>query len=164
MNIFLLDYDLTKSAQYAHDKHVVKMPTETAQILSQIRWQQGLMSPMKPLSMGHNKHPCVLWAAKSQANYQWLVAFGKAQCAEYSFRYNKTIKSEETILFCEKSPVHLPDIGMTPFALAMPEEYRTPDPVQSYRNYYLAEKLTWGMRGKLYSNNWTKRGKPEWLK
>lgn len=33
MNIFYLDGDVTKAAQYHCDKHVVKMVLETAQIL-----------------------------------------------------------------------------------------------------------------------------------
>lgn len=30
--------------------------------------------------------------------------------------------------------------ALTPFALAMPEAYRSPDPVASYRAYYRADK------------------------
>jgi hypothetical protein len=30
---------------------------------------------------------------------------------------------------------------MTPFALAMPDKYKSPDAVQSYRDFYLGEKM-----------------------
>jgi hypothetical protein len=48
--------------------------------------------------------------------------------------------------------------GLTPFALAMPDEYKSEDPVQSYRNYYMSEE-------KQRIASWKKgRGKPEWYK
>ena len=37
MNIFVLDRDLVKSAQAHVDKHIVKMPLETAQLLCTAR-------------------------------------------------------------------------------------------------------------------------------
>ena len=46
--------------------------------------------------------------------------------------------------------------GLTPFALAMPDKYKTTDPVESYRNYYMSEE-----KQKIAS--WKKkREKPEW--
>ena len=45
---------------------------------------------------------------------------------------------------------------LTPFALAMPNEFKTDDPVESYRNYYMSEP-----KQKIAS--WKKkREKPEW--
>ena len=45
---------------------------------------------------------------------------------------------------------------LTRFALAMPDQYKTEDPVESYRNYYMSEDkqkiATWKK----------KREKPEW--
>jgi hypothetical protein len=50
------------------------------------------------------------------------------------------------------------EIGLTPFALAMPQEYKTEDPVESYRNYYMSEE-----KQKIAS--WKKcREKPEWYR
>ena len=34
----------------------------------------------------------------------------------------------------------LPDIGLTPFAQAMPEKYKDANAVVAYRNYYIGEK------------------------
>jgi hypothetical protein len=47
---------------------------------------------------------------------------------------------------------------MTPFALAMPAQYKTDDPVLSYRLYYLAEKIHDDSR-------WTRRRQylPAWI-
>ncbi|MEK9894850.1 MAG: hypothetical protein VW518_00305, partial [Burkholderiaceae bacterium] len=38
MNIFVLDKDLDKCAEYHVDKHIVKMPLEVAQILCTAIW------------------------------------------------------------------------------------------------------------------------------
>ena len=32
------------------------------------------------------------------------------------------------------------ETGLTQFALAMPDKYKTDDPVESYRNYYMSEE------------------------
>lgn len=48
--------------------------------------------------------------------------------------------------------------GLTPFALAMPVEFKTEDPVESYRNYYMSEE-------KQKIATWKKlREKPYWYK
>jgi hypothetical protein len=47
---------------------------------------------------------------------------------------------------------------LTPFALAMPNEYKTDDPVISYRNYYMSEE-----KQKIASWN-KRRPKPAWYK
>jgi hypothetical protein len=36
--------------------------------------------------------------------------------------------------------LNLPDIGLTTFAQAMPDEYKNDDVVQAYRDYYNGEK------------------------
>ena len=46
--------------------------------------------------------------------------------------------------------------GLTPFALAMPDKYKSDDPVLSYRNYYMSEE-------KQRIASWKKkRERPEW--
>ena len=44
---------------------------------------------------------------------------------------------------------NIPDIGLTEFAQAMPDEFKDPDPVTAYRKYYAGAKYrfaTWKMR------------------
>jgi hypothetical protein len=41
MNIFYLSEDITKCAEYHVDKHIVKMPLETAQLLCTVHWVSG---------------------------------------------------------------------------------------------------------------------------
>jgi hypothetical protein len=42
-------------------------------------------------------------------------------------------------------------IGLTPFALAMPEEYKSADPVASYRRLYASKETAWAKAGLITS-------------
>jgi hypothetical protein len=145
MNIFVLDKDPYRAAEMLCDKHVVKMCLETAQILSTIN-----DGPYKPT---HMKHPCTLWAGEFMGNYRWLVAHGKGIAMEYEHRYGKRHKSEE-IIYALDWPLKLLPEGHSDFALAMPDQYKTKDAVESYRNYYMSKKDFC---------NWTNREIPEWF-
>lgn len=152
MNIFFLDADPALAAQMQHDKHVVKMVLETAQILSSVQHQHGAaVAPLyKPT---HAQHPCVKWAGASTCNYDWLVAHGIALAAEYTYRYGKVHKSAEVILRCVDRPYRLPVLGPTPPAQAMPDEFKCPhNAVQAYQAYYLGRKVE--------QSRWTRRPVP----
>jgi len=47
MNIFFLDFDVKKCAEYHCDKHVVKMILETAQLLCSAHHVTGGTAPYK---------------------------------------------------------------------------------------------------------------------
>ncbi len=149
MNIFILDTDPKIAAQMQCDKHVVKMVLETAQLLCSV-----FDSGVAPYKRTHFNHPSAVWARTSHENYAWLVQHGIALCAEYQHRYGKVHASEDVILWCFQNwPVErLPRIGLTPFALAMPDQYKRADPVEAYRAYYQGAKAsiaTWkAIRGR----------------
>jgi hypothetical protein len=67
---------------------------------------------------------------------------GWALCIEYKVRYGKLHKSFDVIMEClykgEAVPFGISE--MTPFALAMPDEYKTDCVHESYKNYYLGAK------------------------
>jgi len=65
MNVFVLDEDPVLSANLC-DKHIVKMPLETAQILCTVARSKGHNAPYKST---HIKHPVVIWTTKSSANW-----------------------------------------------------------------------------------------------
>ena len=69
MNIFFLDYDPKKCAQYHLDKHVVKMIVETAQMLYSVHWFLELSLPSSAYKKAHINHPCSIWARTSLENY-----------------------------------------------------------------------------------------------
>lgn len=154
MNIFVLDYDPTRAAVSQCDKHVVKMVLETAQILCAI-FEPG----EAPYRRTHYNHPCTIWSRESIQNFNWTVDHGKALAAEYTYRYGKRHKSQDVIEWCDlyQYRLNLPKIGLTPFALAMPEKYRSSNPVQSYRDYYIGEKMNIAQ--------WNKsRTMPDWVR
>jgi len=154
MNIFILDLDIKKCAEYHCDKHVVKMLLETSQILCSAFYYTN-ESHRSPYKLAHKNHPCTIWARESLSNWLWLRDLGLSLYDEYKKRYNnKDHKSGDVILALDAPD--LIDKGLTPFAQAMPLEYRNDDAVKAYRDYYKGEKFDI-----LKYNNceW-----PEWLK
>jgi hypothetical protein len=138
MNIFVLSDNPVRAAEYHVDKHVVKMPTESGQMLSTALQLHGQIGIWKPC---HQKHPCTLWAAKNRANFDFLIELGYALCEEYTLRYSKTHGSLKAIDFAAKNRNKIPRGRITPFALAMPEELKIQgNAIESYRNYYRVAK------------------------
>mgnify|MGYP001825078254 FL=1 len=84
MNIFILDKDIEKCAQYHCDQHVVKMILESVQMLCTALNKKGFSTPYKST---HMNHPCVLWVEESFDNYSWLKNLSLALNSEYRFRY-----------------------------------------------------------------------------
>lgn len=143
MNIFAVDNDPEIAARALCDKHVVKMPLETAQMLCTVGLSQGMVLPYMAT---HAKHPCTLWIGKAAANAEWAVYHGLALCQEYTRRYGKTHASEAVILEAASVVDRLPKGSITPFAQAMPETYYRRNAVDAYRAYMIGEKTrfaTW---------------------
>lgn len=155
MNIFVLDTDVIKAAQYHLDKHCVKMILETTQLLNNalIKHDKGY-EPVYNLT--HKNHPASLWASESLENFEWLTNLGLALCDEYTYRYKKVHKCQPIIINFKTGlyKQSIPSIGLTPFVKCMPDEYKVDDPVESYRNYYRGAKA--------YIAKWTGRNPPEW--
>lgn len=139
MNIFVLDSNPRLAAQYHCDSHVVKMVLESAQLLSTVHHKCGTWCPpmYKPT---HQQHPCSLWLMESQANYIWCWQLLDALCVEYTFRYGRLHATSQLVDILANMPVSLPDVGLTQFALAMPDVYRGSDAVTAYRGYYRGAK------------------------
>jgi hypothetical protein len=154
MNIFVLDTDTRKCAQYHADQHVVKMTLESTQILCTVLTLLGLEAPYKPT---HAHHPCVRWAGQSLSNWRWLLGLVFALNAEYRYRFER-LQDHRSAQVARSLPTPpIEDIGLTEFAQAMPAIYRVPgDPVQAYRRFYMAEKSRFA--------TWTKRPPPAWFR
>lgn len=139
MNIFVLDTDPSLAAQYHCDKHVVKMILESAQMLS-----TALGQGYRPT---HPNHPCTLWVKQSRENAEWLIQLVSFLNIEWQLRYKHADchKSYKLIISIRKRLDVLPSNGLTPFALAMPDEYKQADPVAAYRAYYHTKRdiATW---------------------
>jgi len=137
MNIFVLDTDPQIAARFMCNKHVVKMILESAQMLC-----SAFENGEAPYRRAYYNHPCTKWARESKANYEWLLSHAYELCDEYFLRYGKIHKSLDVIDWCDNHSheLNLPDIGLTTFAQAMPDEYKNDDVVQAYRDYYNGEK------------------------
>ena len=158
MNIFVVDSDPIESARSLLDKHVVKMPLETAQMLST---NQRVLDGRMIHDQGKGRkyvfddsredmlykatminHPCTIWARQTLGNHRWLCIHGLELCMEYTRRYNRIHACQRIIQWCHENPprnISQSD-KVTPFAQAMPEKYRNSDAVIAYRNYYIHEK------------------------
>lgn len=144
MNIFLLDWNPRKAAEYHADKHVIKMIIETAQLLYSVHWMLNSPLPVNAYKLSHKNHPCAVWARQSITNYLWLCSLGWWLCKEYQYRYgeSKVHKTESHILWLlHNHPLGIPSISMTEPAQAMPDEYKNHNPVRAYRKFYIGSKL-----------------------
>jgi len=147
MNIFALSKCPRESAQQMIDKHIVKMPTETCQMLHtnilcmQYVQEHGKEPQLKELKAFHQEigselmkpamlnHPSTIWARQSLANFDWLYQHGLALCDEYSYRYDKEHGTHQRILDCilHRSIVadyEFPTNKLTPVTIAMDDSYR----------------------------------------
>ena len=155
MNIFVTDQCPIQSARNLPDKHIVKMPLETCQMLAIIYsdWYYGIGQlhklDGKPYATKHGafrKHPCTIWAAESYWNLSWLISHGMALCDEYTARYNKVHACQpaiaEAITIFEAAfdfnvDIYKDSLPMS-FTRAMPESIKfdkTIDTITAYKRY-----------------------------
>jgi hypothetical protein len=153
MNIFLLDTDVTKCAQYHCDKHVVKMPIEYAQLLSTTLLHHGLDAPYKKT---HENHPCAKWAREHNGNYTYLYDLAIALGKEYTHRYGKIHKSTEALFniprLLDDKPLQRSPL---PNCTTIKADYPELNLVDKYRLYY--------MRDKAHILTFKNREEPEWM-
>ena len=154
MNIFVTDPDPVQSARNLPDKHIVKMPLETCQMLSIIYsdWYYGVGklyksdgTPYRTTHGAFRKHPCTIWAADSQYNLAWLILHGLGLCTEYNLRYNKVHTCERVLhqaesiyRRCFHDDIHDAAKRVTSFTRAMPESIKfdtTIDTITAYKQY-----------------------------
>lgn len=180
MNLFILDYDHDLNAQYHIDKHVSKMQLEAAQMLATTIWVDKLigfvpralnklelatikneMISLPPIEertflrykCAHINHPCTIWMRESYDNFEWTQVYVNALNEEAQFRgYKEHASCIETNRM--PLPERLPSLGLTPFAQAMPDDYKNPDAVEAYRTYYKHDKASIA--------TWKVRGAPDW--
>jgi len=182
VNIFALSRSPQNAAQQMLDKHVIKMPTETCQMLhtnalyfdyiehygetpslAQLKaFHKDINSNlMKPAMLNH---PSTIWARQNPNNTRWLYSHGCALCDEYTHRYNKKHGSQSRILDIAYTIDFQADPWWaTPITIAMDDKYRLDYNndidkwdfvIKSYRHYYL--------EGKWKFAEWRQNRMPEW--
>lgn len=140
MNIFFLDKDPKKSAEYHCDKHVVKMCIEYAQLLSTALHITNSIANEYVYKPTHVFHPCTIWVSQSLSHWKWLWLLGHHLGNEFTKRYN-AIHLSTRVLRNLPVPTRIKDVGwLSDPPKAMPDAYKVEDTVQSYRNYYLGDK------------------------
>lgn len=174
MNIFYLDADPVECAKAHGDKHIVKMPLETAQMLSTVWHRFGDSDEIKAsiYKITHTMHPCTQWVATNTSTYEWTVRLYIALCKEYEYRRGRIHASYALSKFLSivpgglsggsfvAPPLCMPDeyaIQAAPFAGQASEKSRSESVCQAYRKYY-QYKFDAGIA----QYNW-KRSKPDWI-
>ena len=155
MNIFVTDSCPVQSARNLPDKHIVKMPLETCQLLAIIYsdWYYGVGklyksdgTPYRTTHGAFRNHPCTQWAAANQYNLAWLILHGIALCDEYHQRYLPKVHTCYDVLAQAQVIYHncfdelLTDAAakVTDFTRAMPESIKfntTIDTITAYKQY-----------------------------
>jgi len=155
MNIFVLDNDIDACARAHCDRHVVKMILESAQMLCTCLHETGYNGVI-PYKKSHVNHPCNRWLRDSLSNWRWLRDLVIALNNEYKYRYNKYNNHKSYDVVMSLPEPDIPDIGLTRWARAMPDECKVNnDVIESYRTYYRTNKQ--------HLHKWTNRSIPVWL-
>ena len=165
MNLFILSLIQREIAMFMMDKHVSKILLEAVQMLCSAK---RILEPQDEVNeriykLAHKNHPVTIWCRKSRANFVWVLDLIEELHNEWRYRYGHSETKNHksylvSLLLRENIPSHdkFEEKELTPFALAMPEQYKMSDPVESYRNYYMSEE-----KQKIAS--WKKkREKPVW--
>ena len=155
MNIFACHESPFQAALALPDKHLVKMPLESAQMLAVAFGQHGLgLGKLRKLDGTHyadtafRNHPCNVWVRQSFANLAWLVVHARALATEYMHRYGK-LHGCNTAIGDAEHLFSLTGEGLgiygnhTPFVRAMPDAIKhdnSIDTVTAYRRYLVGHK------------------------
>lgn len=181
MNIFVLSTKPAACARYHCDRHVVKMPLETTQMLvSAFYFRHGLKTRSEiaaarplvdeifagfpriyedgspwPYGLVHENHPCTIWCRTAAKNWLWGLELGFELCREYTYRYGKRHAVEPILEWASAQEVPAPARERrTPFAQAMSDECKARNAVTAYRDFYHRYKFSFA--------SWKDREPPPW--
>jgi hypothetical protein len=164
MNIFVLDKDPIRAAQYHCDKHSNRMLVESCQLLAtahydtMMSWQNISDNKLldkelvvdyfsdfprvdqdgicSPYALTHYNHPCAKWVRESIDNYNWLCQLALNLAYTYTERYGKTHSCEKIVWWYIDTIPELPLKKLTPFVQVVPDDCKDDNAVEAYRNYY----------------------------
>jgi len=180
MNIFALSKDPIESAQMMIDKHVIKMPTESCQMLHTNalyfmyvdhynqtpslrelkQFHTDISSDlMKPAMLNH---PSTIWARETKGNWDWLMEHAIALCDEYTLRYGREHGSFQRILYTPDYPYENDTSALTPVSIAMADQYRIENTFDDEWDFVLASYRHYYLEGKWRFAEWRNDRRPEW--
>lgn len=128
------------------------MILETAQLLSTAHWLSGGEGPYRAT---HKNHPSAIWARSNKSNYRWLCELGMELCKEYTYRYGKIHKTQQHLEWLSTNIPNIPNGKFTQPTLAMPDQYKSDNHIDSYRLYYIKDKS--------HLHSWKNRKTPEFI-
>tara|TARA_R110002126_G_scaffold111188_1_gene248964 strand:- start:154 stop:648 length:495 start_codon:yes stop_codon:yes gene_type:complete len=148
MNLFYLDQNPKKCAEYHCDKHVCKMIVETAQMLSTAHHTNKNVSFAiinKLYKPAYTHHPSTKWIGHTKGNYEYAYELFENLLEQYTYRYKKTHACERLLSPLRIKPRFIDIGGFYDPPQCMPDKYkttRTSDDftVIAYRNYYMGDK------------------------
>ena len=154
------------------DKHIAKIILEAVQMLCTthrlLTTAAGIECDPCVYKIAHKNHPVTIWCRAAQANFIWTLDLIDAMHAEWKYRYGHPAhKQHKSYIVAQYLRQNIPPAAtfervttkgiMTPFALAMPDEFKIRtatangaaptgtshgadvyDAVASYRSYYLS--------------------------
>lgn len=161
MNIFVLDEDPIVSAKMYCDKHVPKMVVELYQQLGSSVIRHGATPEQmprtkkgSPLRGGYHNHPATRWVGDSRDNFIWACYHGASLAEEYTKRFGKTHFCADGIEILSNMVHLIPEGPLTPFAQAMPDEFKDADAVKAYRAYYHSKTFAKWQKGRPAPSWW----------
>ena len=104
----------------------------------------------------HSNHPSGIWVRQSSDHYKWLYSLWLEMLNEYTHRYNKIHSAVRMKQVFSQLPENIPHKGwLSDPTPAMPVEYKVPNSIESYRNYYKGDKKSFAV--------WKNRDTPDWF-
>lgn len=174
MNIFFLDSDPTRCAQYHANRHVVKMILETAQLLSTAHRLVDGVEVIAPSPKSgrmlrryklhdsresllykatHANHPCAQWARAASGNYAWLHSLLVALCVEYTHRYGRVHACQASglvdALAALPNQIQTAAFSEPPRCVLGERALNAATTIKAYRTYYKTHKsnlFAWKLR------------------
>jgi hypothetical protein len=148
MNIFFLhEVPIICAGQHA-DVHLGKMLLESCQMLATAHHLHGNGAAVtyKP---AHPNHPCTKWVAESRLHYMYLSDLADHLGRRFRLRFGKDHASHDTwhkeLQECPPALKAAPHKWRNP-PLAMPDEFKSDDAVESYKRYYASKADTMEMK------------------
>jgi len=141
MNVFYLHHCAAVAAGMHCDKHVGKMLIESAQMLATAHhhFGNGDHVSYKPT---HKNHPSNVWVRSSRLHYDYVVELALALGRQFYVRYGKRHKTHlivvEQLMKAPPAMLAMPLVWQDP-PLAMPDEYKSPNTIDSYRRFYASK-------------------------
>jgi hypothetical protein len=186
MNIFALSTSPQESARQMIDKHVIKMPTETCQMLHtnilymQYVQEHGKEPQLKDLKAFHQEigselmkpamlnHPSTIWARQSLDNFDWLLYHGVSLCGEYTHRYEKEHGTQKRIVDCGLYRKFIdnhnyPLDKLTPVTIAMDDSYRIENTFDDEWEFVIESYRHYYLEGKWKFAEWRMNRRPDWF-